>query len=44
MVKFLADNEEEYFKTEAKQRDRKERFVMPNESPEEQLKKFRNKI
>ena len=40
MVKFLADNEEEYFKTEAKQRDRKERFVMPNESPEEQLKKF----
>jgi 5'-3' exonuclease len=40
MVKFLADNEEEYFKAEAKQRDRKERFVMPNETPEEQLKKF----
>ena len=40
IVKFLAANEEEYLKVETKQRDRKERFVMPNESPEDQLKKF----
>lgn len=39
-VTFLAANEEEYFKNEVKQRDRRAKYPMPSGTPEEQFKKF----
>lgn len=40
LVKDLADNEEEFLKREKKQRDKKERMLVPNITPEEKYKKF----
>jgi 5'-3' exonuclease len=40
MVQFLADNEETFLKTEAKNRDRREKNLMPDITNEEKLKKF----
>jgi 5'-3' exonuclease len=40
LVQHLANSEEEFFKTEAKLRDRRGKFVMPETTPEEQFKKF----
>lgn len=42
LVKFLADNEEQYIKNEMKLRDKKEKYKMPEETPEEKFKKFEN--
>jgi 5'-3' exonuclease len=40
LVEALAKQEEEYIKTETKARDRREKMVMPDETPEDKLKKF----
>ena len=40
LVNFLAENEEDFFQIETKQRDRKERIPMPNITPEDKYKKF----
>lgn len=40
LVQHLADNEEQYFKNEAKLRDRREKNAMPDITPEDKLKKF----
>ena len=40
LVNYLAQNEEEFIKMETKQRDRKEKNVMPNKTPEDEFKKF----
>jgi 5'-3' exonuclease len=40
MVQFLADNEEENFKIEAKLRDNREKYAIPNVTPEDKFKKF----
>jgi 5'-3' exonuclease len=42
LVKFLADNEEQYIKNEMKLRDKKEKYKMPEETPEDKYKKFEN--
>jgi 5'-3' exonuclease len=40
LVQFLADSEEEFLKQETKQRDRKEKYPLPNITPEDQLNQF----
>jgi len=40
LVQYLADNEEEFIKTETKQRDRREKNTMSEETPEDKFKKF----
>jgi 5'-3' exonuclease len=40
LVEFLASNEEEFIKTEAKLRDRREKVKMPDETPDDKFKKF----
>jgi 5'-3' exonuclease len=40
LVLKLAEQEEEYFKSETKLRDKREKYMMPEKTPEEQLKKF----
>ena len=40
LVQQLADNEEANFKTETKQRDKKEKIFLPDETPEDKLRKF----
>lgn len=40
MVKFLADNEEEFIKTEYKSRDRREKQLMPDITPQNKVDKF----
>jgi 5'-3' exoribonuclease 1 len=40
LVEFLANNEEDFIKTEHKQRDRKEKLPMPNITPEDKFKNF----
>ena len=40
LVEFLANNEEEFIKTETKYRNRREKMNFPNETPEEKYKKF----
>jgi 5'-3' exonuclease len=40
LIKFLADNEEENFKNEMKLRDKKEKYKLSDESPEDKYKKF----
>ena len=40
LVNFLAENEETFFQTETKQRDRKERIPMANITPEDKYKQF----
>jgi 5'-3' exonuclease len=40
LVQYLADNEEEFFKKEAKLRDRREKNAMPDITPEDKFKKF----
>jgi 5'-3' exoribonuclease 2 len=40
LVKFLADLEEEYLKTETKLRDKRSQFFYPTKTPEETFKKF----
>jgi len=40
LVQFLADNEAEFFKNEMKFRDKKEKNLMPDITPEDKLKKF----
>jgi hypothetical protein len=40
MVQFLADSEEEFFKKEAKGRDRREKMLLPDDTPEDKYKKF----
>ena len=40
LVEFLANLEEEFIKTEAKSRDRKEKYTLPDETPEDKFKKF----
>ena len=40
LVQFLADNEENNFKVEVKMRDKREKYPMPEESPEDKLKKL----
>ena len=40
LVHFLADNEEEFFKNEMRQRDRKEKNKMPNITPDDKFKQF----
>jgi 5'-3' exonuclease len=40
LVEFLANLEEEFIKTEAKSRDRREKIRLPDETPEEKYKKF----
>ena len=42
MVKFLADNELEFLKKEHKLRDRKEKFKLPDNTPEEKINNFIN--
>ena len=42
MIQFLADNELDFFKQEHKIRDRKEKYVLPNITPEEKLNNFNN--
>jgi 5'-3' exonuclease len=42
LVKFLADNEEEFIKAEMKLRDRNSKYRLPDETPEEKYKKFEN--
>ena len=39
-VEFLAKQEEEFIKTETKLRDRKERIFLPENTPEEKVKRF----
>jgi 5'-3' exonuclease len=40
LIQFLAENEEEYFKTETKLRDKRGKTKLPNITPEDQLKIF----
>ena len=40
LVQNLAESEEEFFKGEAKLRDRREKFKLPDETPDEKFKKF----
>ena len=40
LVEFLAANEEEFFKNEAKLRDRRGKYHLPDETPEDKFKKF----
>jgi len=40
LVQHLAESEEEFIKIETKMRDRKGKFIMPNETPDDALKKF----
>jgi len=40
LVQFLADNEAEFFKNEMKFRDKKEKNLMPDITPEDKFKKF----
>jgi 5'-3' exonuclease len=40
LVQYLAENEEEFIKTETKLRDRREKNTLPNNTPEDKLKKF----
>lgn len=40
LVQFLAENEEEFIKNETKLRDRREKQVLPNSTPEEKFNKF----
>lgn len=40
LVQKLADSEEEFIKTEAKGRDRREKMSLPDDTPEEKYKKF----
>ena len=40
LVQFLADNEEEFIKTETKLRDKRERVSIPDSTPEEKYSKF----
>jgi 5'-3' exonuclease len=40
LIQNLADSEEEFIKKETKLRDRREKMVIPNKTPEEQFKKF----
>jgi 5'-3' exonuclease len=40
LVQFLADNEEEFFKNEARIRDRKEKIPMANITPDDKYKQF----
>ena len=40
LVKHLADLEEEHIKTESALRDKRERFRIPDETPEDKIKKF----
>jgi len=40
LVEFLAKLEEEFIKTEAKSRDRREKLRLPDETPEDKYKKF----
>jgi len=40
LVEFIALNEEEYLKRETKLRDKRSKNILPNETPEEQYKKF----
>ena len=40
LVQFLADNEEDFIKTETKNRDRREKNKMPDETSEDKFKKF----
>jgi len=40
LVEFLAKSEEEFLKTETKARDRREKFALPNETPEDKYKRF----
>ena len=40
VVQHLADLEEEFIKKETKLRDRREKYAMPNRTPEEQFKRF----
>jgi len=42
LVKFLADKEEENFKNEMKLRDKKEKYKLADETPEDKYKKFDN--
>ena len=42
LVKFLADNEEENFKNEMKLRDKREKYKLADETPEDKYKKFDN--
>lgn len=40
LVKFLADNEEEFFKQEHKIRDKREKHILPDNTPQDKLKNF----
>jgi len=40
LVEFLAKLEEDFIKTEAKSRDRREKIILPDETPEDKYKKF----
>ena len=40
LVEFLAANEEEFFKSETKLRDRRGKYQLPDETPEDKFKKF----
>jgi 5'-3' exonuclease len=40
LVDFLANSEEEFIKTEVKSRDRKEKHILPDKTPEDKFKKF----
>ena len=40
LVQYIADNEEDFFKTEAKKRDRREKNTMSEETPEDKFAKF----
>jgi 5'-3' exoribonuclease 1 len=40
LVTFLAENEEQMFKTEMKSRDKREKMFYPTDTPENKLKKF----
>lgn len=42
LVQFLADNEEDFLKKEHKFRDRKEKYNLPDLTPEDKLEKFVN--
>lgn len=42
LINFLSDKEEENFKNEMKLRDRKEKYNLPDETPDDKYKKFDN--
>lgn len=42
LIKFLADNEEEFFKQEHKLRDKKEKRKLPDITPDEKMNNFNN--